>query len=490
MNPRTPLLYGLPKVHKTGHPIRPVVSFIDSPCHKLSSWLNVILRKVTEFQNIYSIKNSLQFANYLKNIDIPQGAILISLDVKNLFPSIPPSECITLIETLLNNTTLPKLVVQNLVSLLSIILHKTFFKFNNKFFTQCSGLAMGSNLSPFLSEVFMNSLEKQMMTSRFGGFLTAYKRYVDDICIVWNGSEQDLTEFLDYVNSLHNRISFTIEKEQDGKLPFLDLLLTRKNNKVEFEVYRKPSSTDNIIQFTSNTPHSHKFASFNSLFYRLFKLPLTVEGFNKELNIIKGIARNNGFPMNSVNKIFYKFFNKYRLSYNIIHAKSEKLRNFRCITFFGNISMQLAKFFKYLDISIAFKTVNSVKRHLVKIKDRTDELSKSGVYSLSCGSCPAVYVGQSGRKVSTRVQEHLSLVNKYKNTEVTETKSAFANHLLTTSHDFINPDNVTLLHNCQKSLKLDLLEKMEISRAKKSPILTCVNDVFNFEPTLVFNNLE
>lgn len=41
-----------------------------------------------------------------------------------------------------------------------------------------------------------------------------------------------------------------------------------------------------------------------------------------------------------------------------------------------------------------------------------------------------------------------------------------------------------------ESLKLDLLEKMEITRAKKSPILSCLNDVFNFEPHLIFNNLH
>ena len=127
---------------------------------------------------------------------------------------------------------------------------------------------------------------------------------------------------------------------------------------------------------------------------------------------------------------------------------------------------------------------------MVKTKGKVDLLSKSGVYSLQCGQCLAVYVGQSGRKISTRVQEHLSLVNKYENTDVTNTKSAFANYLLEKKHQFSAPENISILHECHKSKKLDLLEKLEITKAKKSPVLTCVNDVFSFEPYLIFNNIN
>ena len=149
---------------------------------------------------------------------------------------------------------------------------------------------MGSCLLPFLSEVFVNNLEKSIMLSRFSSFLLGYKRYVDDICIVWGGSDDNLKDFLLFVNNLHLKITFTLDMENEGKQPYLDLLLVRNHNKISFEVYRKSSSTDNIIQFTSNSPFSHKFAAFNSFFYRLIKLPLSREAFVKELSIIKQIA--------------------------------------------------------------------------------------------------------------------------------------------------------------------------------------------------------
>ncbi|XP_050306328.1 uncharacterized protein LOC126743334 [Anthonomus grandis grandis] len=304
---------------------------------------------------------------------------------------------------------------------------------------------MGSCLSPLLSEIFMSNLEERIVKGRFGEFLIEYKRYVDDIFIVWNGQKEDLTNFLRFVNSLHPKISFTIEEEQNGKLPFLDLLIERLNNKLIFEIYRKPTTTDNVIQYASISPYPYKFASFNSFFYRLFNIALSKEAFAKELNIIKHIAFNNGFPLYLINKLYFKFLNKYRLTYNLLHAKDDK-KSFRSLSFFG-------------------------------------------VYSLKCGDCDAVYIGQSGRKISTRVKEHVALFEKFKNTDVRDTKSAFANHLLASTHHFSPEVGAEILHECPKGKKLDLLERMEITKAKKSPVLVCVNDVFNFEPNLIFNNL-
>ncbi|XP_050507847.1 uncharacterized protein LOC126885334 [Diabrotica virgifera virgifera] len=96
MNPTTPLLRGLPKIHKPNIPIRPVVNFSNSPCSKLASFLNSNLKKLTNFTNPYSVLSSVDLANKIKNTTVPDNGILLSLDVTNLFPSIPPFECIEL----------------------------------------------------------------------------------------------------------------------------------------------------------------------------------------------------------------------------------------------------------------------------------------------------------------------------------------------------------------------------------------------------------
>ena len=88
---------------------------------------------------------------------------------------------------------------------------------------------------------------------------------------------------------------------------------------------------------------------------------------------------------------------------------------------------------------------------------------KSGVYKLSCGSCPKVYVGQTGRTFKKRLSEHKhSFVYK-------KTDSTFANHLLEEQHSF--NDKFKIVHVENKSKKLSLLESLEINKLKNSDIM-------------------
>lgn len=68
------------------------------------------------------------------------------------------------------------------------------------------------------------------MEGRFAKFLLTYKRYADDICLA--GSEGELSVVLDFLNSLHNKIIFTMERGVDGKRLLLDLTLVRKLNNI------------------------------------------------------------------------------------------------------------------------------------------------------------------------------------------------------------------------------------------------------------------
>jgi hypothetical protein len=79
-------------------------------------------------------------------------------------------------------------------------------------------------------------------------------------------------------------INFTVEYEKEGKLPFLDLNIERRNRKLEFSIYRKPSATQSFIGTDSNHSRSHKFAAFHSMFHRMFNIPMRSENFDKDKN--------------------------------------------------------------------------------------------------------------------------------------------------------------------------------------------------------------
>ena len=119
-------------------------------------------------------------------------------------------------------------------------------------------------------------------------------------------------------------------------------------------------------------------------------------------------------------------------------------------------------------------------RLLVNNKDKKDILEKSGVYKISCADCEAVYIGQSGRSVKTRLKEHkTSILSNIKN-------SGMSTHCIEENH-FINFNKTKLLHSENKGKRLDLLEQLEIKKSLKNSSTHCTNDQQNFQDTPIID---
>ena len=82
--PQPPKLYGLPKLHKPGFPMRPIVSFCGSPTYQLSKYLTTILQPLTD-KSRRKLQSTEDFINATKTVQIPDDYKLVSFDVKSLF---------------------------------------------------------------------------------------------------------------------------------------------------------------------------------------------------------------------------------------------------------------------------------------------------------------------------------------------------------------------------------------------------------------------
>ena len=80
--------------------------------------------------------------------------------------------------------------------------------------------------------------------------------YVDDTLTAVHKDEID--DFHDHLNEQNANIQFTKEIEENGKLSFLDCLISRDNNEPRTTVYRKPTPTDRLLDESSYNPTSHK----------------------------------------------------------------------------------------------------------------------------------------------------------------------------------------------------------------------------------------
>ena len=69
-------------------------------------------------------------------------------------------------------------------------------------------------------------------------------RYVDDTFVLWpQDDEQELNAFLQHLNSQQPAIQFTMEKEKDERIAFLDVLVERREGSISTGVYRKDTHT-------------------------------------------------------------------------------------------------------------------------------------------------------------------------------------------------------------------------------------------------------
>ena len=87
------VLYGLPKVHKTGCPFRPIVSSVNTYNSNLASYLVSILQPIST--NQYTVKDSFSFAGWTKSYKHKNG-IMCSLDVSSLFTNVPLEETLNI----------------------------------------------------------------------------------------------------------------------------------------------------------------------------------------------------------------------------------------------------------------------------------------------------------------------------------------------------------------------------------------------------------
>ena len=59
-----PRMYGLPKIHKPGIPLRPILSMFHSAQHSLAKWLVEVLNPVLEFYSGCCVKDSFTWLNF------------------------------------------------------------------------------------------------------------------------------------------------------------------------------------------------------------------------------------------------------------------------------------------------------------------------------------------------------------------------------------------------------------------------------------------
>ena len=164
----TPKFYGLPKIHKEGTQLRPIVSSTGEVTYSTSKELSRILKPLVG-KSPHHICNNQDFTEQLKGIILGPDEAMVSYDVRALFTSVPIKPALEVIEKLLKeDPDLQKRTTMStkyIMDLLEFCLRSTYFTFRGKFYEQVEGAAMGSPISPIVANLFMENFEMRALQS-------------------------------------------------------------------------------------------------------------------------------------------------------------------------------------------------------------------------------------------------------------------------------------------------------------------------------------
>ena len=360
----------------------------------------------------HHIQNTIDFVQQIKEVKLKEDESMVSYDVTALFTSVPIPPVLKIIEEKLKeDKDLPRRTSMNtrhITQLFEFCLRSTSFVFQEQHYEQVEGAAMGSPLSPIVANIYMEHFETRALeTAPHPPSL--WKRYVDDTFVIQKTTHKE--EFFQHLNSIEEKIQFTAENTKaDGPLPFLDTLVTvKEDGSLSTSIYRKPTLTNQYLQWDSHHSIANKFSVRNSLIHRANNICSNQEQKKEELTHIEALTTCK-YPSWAIQRV--------KLKKNIQKQTKEKKTNNSNITNRSSITVPynqgLSESFKNIGkkygIQVHFKSGRTIKDELVAPKDKDHITKKSGIiYRFKCDrlECDEEYIGETSRTFGERFREHL-----------------------------------------------------------------------------------
>ncbi|CAF1351140.1 unnamed protein product [Rotaria sordida] len=269
-------MYFIPKPHKKGTPLRPILNTIHAATKQISQFLDKSIRPLfdrfvrqTMFVDGADLLDRLQ--KYIQKGYFNASTLFITFDITNLYTMLPQEE--------------------------SLAILAEFLRVHNC--ERVNGLSI-DNIVELAANIFMWKWDRQTILPKLGSH-EIYGRYIDDVFFTCNQSEDKVKELLEAVNNLHPNIKS--EYKIGKSVPFLDVLVKNNNGILASSVYHKPSAQPTVVSFLSDHPR-HVFQNvIHTALTRAVRYSSSFEVFNNERRAIRLI-----YPSNYINQQFQKFF--------------------------------------------------------------------------------------------------------------------------------------------------------------------------------------
>jgi hypothetical protein len=521
--------YGTTKVHKKDYPIRPIISTIGTYNYATAGYLSMILEENfnapktnNSTENInsnptwnppkksfkYALKDTFDFINKVSDFKFEENDFIISIDVESLFTNVPIDETIKIIKDAFFKEKTEKVLRtkknignknirlgdsqyegnlnglpwEHFEYLLRNCLQESIFTFNNKLFKQIDGVSMGSRLGPIIANIFMDYFECQHMNELTKLGVKLWLRYVDDTFVVINNKNQ-ADKILDFLNKCHPTIKFTIEKETNNEINFLDVKVKRElDGTITTSTYRKPTFTGVMLNWNSLTSIKYKKGLIGCLLDRSYKICSNNQQRIIEMEELRDLLLKNNYPQQIIQNEFDKFEKYKMINVDKVQNPKEKIK-YLSIPFINDkseiigrkIQEAVKEHFTNINLRVAFKSPATLGSHF-PFKDKVTDPSKLSmvVYHLKCKNCNADYIGQTKRICDVRMKDHQNDKNSH----------VFEHHNIP-GHE-IDFENVEILDRADTVRKLEYKEMLYIRKHKPTINKQTEGELF----TLIIRNVK
>lgn len=319
-------------------------------------------------------------------------------------------------------------------------------------------------------------------------------KYVDDLLIALPKDKTHDT--LELFNSYNEHLQFTMEEENDNKIPFLDTVVIRNQDQtMSTQWFSKSIASGRLLNYLSFHPTSMKINVAANFIRRVTSLT-TDQPLKQQKEVISKHLRLNNYPTGLINRLWCRnnmnnnstrpenhhnsatdTTDEVHTTGNLSTTNQTDLTTYKSLPHIPILTGALISILKkdFPNIKIANKTVITNSKLLKNIRDPVHPFQKSKVvYSIPCNNCEKVYVGMTKNKLQTRMYGHTHDVNKFKTivdngiTNIEEQKerlkdrTALIDHCIEHKHLF-DLDKVKIIDHTFKPSALPILEMCHIA---------------------------
>jgi hypothetical protein len=300
---RQRIFYLLPKIHKPKEKWpqpnrmpegRPIVSDCGSESYRVSQYIDSFIRPISVKHPSY-IKDTYDFVSKIRNQCIPDNAYLVTGDVCSLYTNMHIDRTIEIVREALKKHPVDGRPDQHIIRLLEITLRNNDFVFNEEYFLQICGTAMGKTYAPGLADLYLEHFD-EVASNGFHIRPLLYFRFLDDTFFVWTGTLEQLREYETFLNQIIPGIVITLNVSPVA-VNFLDTTVYKKNltlmeSKLLTKVYFKETDTHQLLHRDSFHPQHTTKGVLKSQILRFQRISSTYEDFSSACKILfKSLAK-------------------------------------------------------------------------------------------------------------------------------------------------------------------------------------------------------